>query len=125
MILFSRRQRGRTNIDEALKKAVYLFNTFKGFAKEKELFILSDGKWNEGRNEAESIRTLQQVGIKLRVFGIGSGENERALRDLLIEFWCNDCYIKLTADHIQRNKILKTLTGRKGTCCYVGKSNSD
>ena len=108
-----RTRKGRTNIEKALKESISLFKHHKGFAKDREIYLLSDGKWNEGKDPTNCLKTLRKLGIKIRVFAIGRAPKQDNLKYLTATS-CKDCYLRLSADVVEQTKIIKALTGRKG-----------
>lgn len=108
-----RRQGGRTNIDAALQKAVHLFKNHKGFAKDKEIYLISDGKWNEGKNPKGNLIKLKNLGVKIRVFAIGKKPSRRNL-EKLASTPCKDCHMRLSANFEKQMKLIKKLTKRQG-----------
>jgi len=110
--LRKRRRRGRTNIDAGLRKAIDLFKNHKGFATDRELYVISDGKWNEGRNPKQSLIKLRKLGIKVKAFGIGRYPNKRNLKYIVGKL-CKSCYVRLDANCEKHNRLMRFLTKRK------------
>jgi len=110
--LRKRRRKGRTNIDAGLRKAIDLFKNHKGFATDRELYVISDGKWNEGRSPKQSLSKLRKLGIKVKAFGIGRNPNKRNLKYIVGKL-CKSCYVRLDANCEKHNRLMRFLTKRK------------
>lgn len=54
-----------------MKKAINLFHKYPGLGNIKELYIFTDGKFNEGNNPAIPLKLLRRKRIKIIVFAIG------------------------------------------------------
>lgn len=108
-----RRKKGRTNIEAGLRKAIYVFTTYKGFAKDKEIYVLSDGKWNEGKDPTKSADKLRKLGVKIKVFAIGANPNKSNLK-YIAGASCKGCYFRLSSGVGHQEKLIKLLTKREG-----------
>ena len=114
MCLFNRRKRGgKTNINAALEKAIHVFRTWRGYKKIKEVYLISDGKWNDGKLPTTSIKTLKKIGVKTRVFAVGRNPDISNLLKLA-SAPKKTHYTRLTKDGRYQKKIIKIITQRKG-----------
>ncbi len=105
--------RGKTNLNSALEKAVYLFDNYKGFAKEKEVYIFSDGKWNDGNAPSRNLHSLWRLGVKIFAFGIGKRPEMLEL-ERLVNFPIERHVFMLNRGSRVEQKILQLLTENKG-----------
>ena len=108
-----RRKKGNTNIDAALRSAIGLFTNHRGFAKDKEIYLISDGKWNKGKDPQKSLKKLKKLAIKISVFGIGANPNREDLEDIAGTS-CKKCYHKLKANDESQKRLMRILTRQKG-----------
>ena len=108
-----RRKKGNTNIDAALRSAIGLFTNHRGFAKDKEIYLVSDGKWNKGKDPQKSLKKLKKLGIKIIVFGIGANPNKEDLEDIAGTS-CKQCYHTLNTNDESQKRLMRILTRQKG-----------
>ena len=118
---YSRARRGRTNIDGALHEVIYLFENFKGFAKDQEIYLISDGKWNDGKNPAEGIKKLNKRGVKLRILDVGRNADKSAF-DFIISAPCKDCYHGLPKNDKDQKRLIKKLTQKESKYHYISRN---
>eukprot|EP00794_Sanderia_malayensis_P004886 gene4886-5526_t len=109
--------KGKTNVDRALKKAVYLFKHFKGLAQNKDLYIFSDGRWNSGPSPRHTITSLMKHGVKIYAFGIGKRPKMENLRKLASSPRKHHVF-RLHGGRKSERRILNKLAGGKayGLC---------
>ncbi|XP_065062106.1 uncharacterized protein LOC135688960 [Rhopilema esculentum] len=107
-----RPRKGRTNIDAALRKAVYLFKSYQGFAKDKEIYLISDGKFNEGKYPDESLKTLKKLGVKIQVLAVGKNPDFKELR-AIASISGRDDFNRLKNDRKTHKNVIFKLAHRK------------
>ena len=113
-----RKRRGKTNINAALEKAIHIFQTCRGYKKTKELYLISDGKWNDGKLPTSSIKNLKNMGVKIHVFAVGRSPDISSLLELA-SAPKKTHYTRLTKDGRQQKRIIKILTHRKGWFAFA------
>eukprot|EP00794_Sanderia_malayensis_P004625 gene4625-5232_t len=113
---------GHTNINSALKKATYLFKKHKGLAKNKEVYIFSDGKWSICRHLLrDGLDSLRELNVKIFILGVGRSPDMRALEELAT-FPLTTHVFRLGRSRRHRMRVLYSLTGKEeyGYCQRPG-----